>query len=428
MDAGIVIIGAGAAGLIAARELAQRSFPVVLIEARDRIGGRVLWHRFEDGAQAELGAEFIHGRALETLSILRETHSGPVEIEQAESWALDPASGELRRDDNFFDAAAVFEAAQSLDPDESVDRFLERCSGDGESIEKAKAARAFVEGFDAADPAIASARGIAQEWSSGADASSRPQSGYRLMFEHLLSECTNAGVRLLTSTAVKRIAWQRGGVRVEAAAGSAPLQFSARAAIVTLPISVLRAGDIVFDPPLPQRKHDALAKLEMGPAIKVVLNFRSPFWTRLEGGRYANAGFFRAEEEPFTAYWTQWPQTSTTISAWAGGPRAAALAGSSLDRLAAAAIAGLGRIFGDRELVEREFAGAAMHDWSADPFSQGAYSYVAVGGTYARAELAAPIEDTLFFAGEGTSTDGQGGTVNGALETGLRAAKEVRNG
>ena len=427
MESGAIVIGAGAAGLAAACALAKDGHSVAVLEARDRIGGRVLWHRFEDGGQAELGAEFIHGRAAETLALLRETHSEPIEIEQAESWVLDGA--ELRRDDDFFDAAAVFEAAQSLEPDESVDQFLQRFSGNPAAIEKARAARAFVEGFDAADPAIASARAIAQEWSSGADASSRPRDGYRPMFEYLLSECTKAGGQLFTSAAVTRIAWHRGGVRVETAERTgAPREFRARAAIVTLPVSLLRAGDIAFDPPLPQRKRDALEKLQMGPAVKVVLNFRSPFWTRLEGGRYANAGFFRAQDEPFTAYWTQWPQSGKTISAWAGGPRAAALAGVGLDRLAKIAIAGLGRIFGNRDLIELEFAGAAMHDWSADPFSRGAYSYAATGGMNARGELAAPVDDVLFFAGEATSADGQGGTVNGALESGMRAAKQVRNG
>ena len=67
-----------------------------------------------------------------------------------------------------------------------------------------------------------------------------------------------------------------------------------------------------------------------------------------------------------------------------------------------------------------------MHDWSADPFSRGAYSYVAVGGGEARATLGAPVEQTLFFAGEATSTDGQGGTVNGAIESGERAAAAIR--
>lgn len=423
MEADVIVIGAGAAGLAAARDLAMQSRSVLVLEARDRIGGRVFAHRFDNAAEAELGAEFIHGRAPETLALLRETHSAPVEIDDAESWFWDGAR--LCPDEDFAEAASLFHGAESLDPDESVHQFLEHCS-DRRKVEKA---RAFVEGFDAADPAIASARGIALEWSSGSEASTRPAGGYRGMFEHLLQLCTNAGARVLLSAPVKRVSWQRGRVRVEAVdrAGSSQ-QFCARAAIVTVPISILRAQDVFFDPPLPPRKLEALAKLEMGEAVKVVLSFRSAFWTELDGGRYARAGFFRAPDAPLSAFWTQWPQNSTTISAWAGGPKAAALRGAGAEHLTGMAVAELARMFGDRGLVEREFAAAAMHDWSGDPFSRGAYSYLAVGGAHARADLAAPLDATLFFAGEATSTDGQGGTVNGALKSGLRAAREVRDG
>jgi monoamine oxidase len=82
-------------------------------------------------------------------------------------------------------------------------------------------------------------------------------------------------------------------------------------------------------------------------------------------------------------------------------------------------------LFGEPALAREEFEGGMMHDWGRDPFARGAYSYVAVGGGDARAALAAPVDDTLFFAGEATSNDGQGGTVNGALETGERAAREA---
>ena len=89
------------------------------------------------------------------------------------------------------------------------------------------------------------------------------------------------------------------------------------------------------------------------------------------------------------------------------------------------AVRGFGALFGEVDLARAELAGAATHDWSADPYARGAYSYVRVGGIGARAALAAAVDRTLFFCGEATSTDGQGGTVNGAFETGERAAREV---
>jgi monoamine oxidase len=116
---------------------------------------------------------------------------------------------------------------------------------------------------------------------------------------------------------------------------------------------------------------------------------------------------------------------SELIAAWAGGPKAIALRGKSHDQLIALALDGLGAVFGEPALVRAELEGAAVHDWDHDPFSRGAYSYVRVDGGNARAALATPVDETLFFAGEATSNDGQGGTVNGALETGERAAREA---
>ncbi|MGH7755631.1 MAG: flavin monoamine oxidase family protein [Vulcanimicrobiaceae bacterium] len=429
MDA--IVIGAGASGLAAARWLAGRSLRVIVLEARDRIGGRVFSHPTSRAAvPAELGAEFIHGRADATLGLLRETGTAAIEL-GGESWSC-RADGDLRReDDGFSSAAGIFEGICSLAGDESVDRFLRRFEGDAAMRKTATAARAFVEGFEAADPAIASTRAIADEWRTGVDsAATRPLGGYRPIFEHLHEACAAAGVQFELSTVVRRISWRRGAATVDATGRSGePLSVRARAAIVTLPVGVLRArGDetgIAFDPGLPAAKRDALASIEMGHAVRVALWFQTAFWTRLSDGRYRDAAFFRCEGQPFAAYWTQFPVRSELIVAWAGGPKATALGGASPAELVERALDGFGAMFAEPALARSEFVDGVMHDWSGDPFARGAYSYVAVGGSDARAALAAPVDDTLFFAGEATSHDGQGGTVNGALESGARAAREA---
>jgi monoamine oxidase len=176
---------------------------------------------------------------------------------------------------------------------------------------------------------------------------------------------------------------------------------------------------------LPKNKREALASIEMGHAIKVVLWFKTAFWERIEDGRYRDVDFFRCDGHPFAAFWTQMPIRSELISAWAGGPRATALAGLSQRELIERALSSFASIIGEPALARAEFEGGAVHDWARDALARGAYSYVAVNGGDARARLATPVDDTLFFAGEATSNDGQGGTVNGALETGERAAAEV---
>lgn len=415
LDADVIVIGAGAAGLNAARKLAERSLRTILLEARDRIGGRVLWKAVPGlSAAIELGAEFIHGDAPETYDLLRAIGSGAQPLAD-ESWSL--RNGRLDRDsDDFGSWAAIFERAQDLDPDRSVDEFLQQFAGDPSMRGNLEAARAFVEGFDAADPAIASVRSIAEEWTSGTDeTAARPRGGYGAMFDYLHRACVIAGADVRLSTVVRRLSWRRGEVRVDG--------LRARAAILTVPVGVLTS--IAFEPLLPASKFDALRFIESGHVVKVVMWFRTPFWEGADGGRYRDSGFFRGFGTPFMGYWTQIPERSRSIVAWAGGPKADALRGLSASQLIDRAVRGFGEMFGTAAQALAELEGAALHDWANDPYSAGAYSYVRVGGVHARAAFAEPLDDALFFAGEATSTNGQGGTVNGALVSGARAAAEA---
>jgi monoamine oxidase len=430
VDADVIVIGAGAAGLQAARSLAARSLRTVLLEARDRIGGRVYSVPSNRAiVAAELGAEFIHGPALETNALLREIGSAAIDM-GGESWSGD--GGDLfLDDDDFVSAAGIFEGARTLAADESVDRFLQRFDENATMREKVALARAFVEGFEAADPALASVRAIADEVGSGVDSTSaRPLGGYRAIFDHLRDAIEAAGVTLQLSTIARRVSWRRGEVSVETVTSQGESRtIRARAAIITLPVGVLRhSGDetaVAFDPPLPAGKRGAIEKIEMGHVVKIALWFRTAFWEKLRNARYRYGAFFHCSGHPFAAYWTQLPVRGELMSAWAGGPKAIALQGFSRFELIDRAIDEIGAMFGEPALAREEFESGAMHDWFGDPFARGAYSYVAVGGGNARAVLGLPVDDTLFFAGEATSTDGQGGTVNGALETGARAAREV---
>src|SRR3989442_4006457 len=215
VDADTIVIGAGAAGLAASRSLAGRSLRGLVLEARDRVGGRV-WSRpvARNATPAELGAEFIHGRGELTTHLLRE--AGAAAIDTGGEGGTGSKDGELRRaDGDLSSTAGIFEAAGALPDDESVDRFLRRFERGQATRETARAARAFVEGFDAADPAIASARAIASEMRSGVDfAIARPLGGYGPMFEHLRKACVAAGVQIWLSTIVRRISWRRGAVGI----------------------------------------------------------------------------------------------------------------------------------------------------------------------------------------------------------------------
>jgi monoamine oxidase len=430
MDTDVIVVGAGAAGLAAALWLAERSIRVVVLEGRNRIGGRVMWQSLGTGdAPAELGAEFIHGAAPETTAFLDEAGLTSVET-GGPVWMCTP-TGELRAVEEDFSSADIFERVSSLAADESADTFLRRFEQDPQWREQARRARAFVEGFEAADPALASVRAIADEVRTGVDSSSsRPVGSYAPLFEHLANRCARAGVDLRLGTTVERITWAPGNVTIEARSenGTVP-PIRARCSIATVPVGVLQrrgnAARMSFAPALPLEKQAAIDGLEMGHAVRVALAFRTPFWEQIAGGRYRDAAFFRCEGGTFNAFWTQVPLRSRSIIAWAGGPRATAMNGASIQDRIDRARDQFGAMFGERDLARREFEAGATHDWSADPFANGAYSYVATGAGAARAILGAPVEETLFFAGEATATDGQGGTVSGSFATGLRAAREA---
>ena len=415
----VVIIGAGAAGLAAARRLHDRGIDFLLLEARDRAGGRAYTVSSPHGPYPiELGAEFIHGAAQSTRALMREIGEEAV-----------PSSGEsfrwfrghLEPSPDRWDAAE--RALQRVDlggPDQSVAAFLRTIAHEGFSAEQRADVRALVEGFDAAIIDDASVIGIAEEWRSGVnDTSHRPLHGYAPVVAHLAKI---AGDRLALETIVTRIAWEHGSVTVDATHFGEAVRILAKRAIVSLPIGVLHARTDMFVPALPAQTRSAIDYIAMGPVIKVALEFRTPFWARVENGRYRDAGFFTATDAALRTLWTRLPDRSPVLMGWAGGGAALRLREEGVDPVRAA-LDTAAHLFPSVD-VHDEFLESYFHDWDSDPFALGAYSYLRVGGGDARARLAAPIGDTLFFAGEAASSD-DSGTVAGALDSGYSSGDRV---
>jgi monoamine oxidase len=218
---------------------------------------------------------------------------------------------------------------------------------------------------------------------------------------------------------VREIVWRRGQV----IARTASTEYLAPRAIITLPLGVLKANNVAFSPALPE-KQNAISFLEMGPVVRVSLCFREKFWER--DSEMAELGFLFTDDPQFPTWWTSNPLPYPILTGWAAGPNAAVHTGRSDHEIGQSAVQALGRIMGVRESeLQEQLTGSFMHNWQADPFSLGAYSYTAVGGMDAARTLASPVGNTLYFAGEATNGDGYNGTVHGAIATGLRAAKEL---
>ncbi len=425
-DVDTLIIGAGAAGLAAAAELARAGGSALVLEARDRIGGRV-WTLKEPGltVPVELGAEFIHGRPPATFSLLKR--AGIAAVPRAGSgWYVE--RGRLQHTGEIFaEIRAALRATGAPKPDVSFETFLNR-ELRHLSVHARTFARMRVQGYDAADPARASARMIVEEWTGEDEATtasnSRPRGGYGALLSWLAGSLEGSAVRIQLQTVVRSVKWQRDAVEVEGEYRGRPFRTAAARAIVTLPLGVLQLapsapGAVRFSPALDPKRR-ALAGLAPSSVLKVALRFRDAFWEKAGRARYRDAVFFRAPGAAVPSFWTARPARAPLLIAWAGGPNAARLAGSGAPNIIGHAVTSLKTIFGAR--AGKGLTAAWVHDWQEDPYARGASSYVTVGGAGARKALAAPLRDTLFFAGEAADFEGEHGTVAGALQSGRRAA------
>jgi monoamine oxidase len=395
----VLVIGAGAAGLAAAAELTRAGLTVSVIEARDRIGGRCETQRIPGlPVPVELGAEFIHGRPEATIDLLGKAGIPAVDSTRTQLVAWD---GRLRSA-NLFAQAQRVARKEVKGSDISFHAFLAR-----QRLPRLTRTLAtmMVQGFDAADPRQASAREIVEEWRGGGLGASqpRPQGGYGPLLEFL-----SRNLRLQLQTVVRKVRWKPGSVTVEGTFRGERWRAWAPRAVITLPIGVL--------PTILKDKREALAKLASGPVIRVAMAFSNAFWEKSHPG----VAFFHSPEVPFPTFWTPLPMHAPLLSAWAGGPKAAKLTGKNDKILLSRALESVRSVLGNIEQPQA----VLIHDWQADRFARGGYSYVKIGGTGAREELAAPLEETLYFAGEATDTE-QSGTVGGALASGIRAAKEI---
>jgi monoamine oxidase len=429
----VVILGAGAAGLAAAAELARSGRSALVLEARDRIGGRI-WSLDVPGlpVPVELGAEFIHGRPVATFSLMRKAGIAAVDAPIVRS-AVQRGGLAPRGDALFSEIQRMMRrhASALAKKDVSVETFLARAAH-GLSEEARTFARMRVQGYDAADPVRASARAIAEEWGAEDAAGSghfRPHGGYGALLAALAGGLRGSRVELRLQSVVRAVRWKRGAVEVVGTVLGKAFRATAPRAIVTLPLGVLKlpscaTGAVRFTPPL-KEKRPALDGLVSGAVIKAALLFRTPFWEELDAARYRGVSFFHSPEAAFPTVWSALPERVPLLIAWAGGPKAARLADATAPDIVHQAVTSLASVFGKRTGIEERLAAAWVHHWQQDPFARGAYSYVAVGGHGARRSLAEPLRDTLFFAGEAADYEGEHGTVAGALQSGERAAREV---
>ena len=400
----VIVIGAGVAGLAAARRLAAAGLRVTVLEASDRVGGRIRSIR-QHGLVLELGAEFVHGRPAELWALIEE--AGLATYERTGEFL--PA-----HDDEESDTLEGLESFAG--PDCSFAEYVARL---GLSEEQRAAEIGYVEGFNAADAREASALalGVQQKAEDAieGDRMWRLVDGYDSLTEYLRGRVEAAGGAIVFGARVVRVEWNVARVKATVADGRI---FEAARCVVTLPLGVLQTGDVAFEPAV-LAIAAAAKQMRMGQVCRFTLVFKRRLWAEA-------MSFLMTPELLPSVWWSARPNEERSLTGWVGGPTAAALLAEGSDALrehaarAAAQALGMGT-----EALTREIDGFHTHDWQADPLAKGAYSWVPVGGLEASAAMSQPVEDVLFFAGEHTDTTGHWGTVHAALGSGLRAADQV---
>lgn len=422
MKSEIIIIGAGAAGLMAARELSKAGKKVIILEARDRVGGRIFpLDEKEFGYPAQGGAEFIHGLAPVTKSIIKEAgltymHTSDDDGEMWSVW-----DGKLKRLQEIVPQKELLhERLKELEEDMPIAVFLDKYFSEEQYADLRNYVIKMAEDYDAADSYKISAFSLREEWLGGEEwEQGRIKEGYTPLLSFLKSECERSGVMIKLNQEVTSVEMKDTGVRVVCKNED---KYDAQQIVVTAPVSIL--NQIHFMPTLPE-KMAAAAKVGFGQVVKIILLFKDQWWVNARGEDLSKLRFMRSNEK-IPIWWTQYPDLYPVLTGWLAGPNAEKVKELSSDQVIDAAFTSLASIFSiDEGKLRERLVTVKVINWSVDPLARGAYSYSTVGAEEAYKELGEPVDDKIFFAGEALCEGKETATVEGALVSGLEVAKKI---
>lgn len=415
LDADVVVLGAGMAGVTAGRALRGDGLSVVVLEAGHRVGGRVRTVRDFAPCPVEAGAEFVHGAGAATWPDVKAAGLETVVVPQRRSWLH--LAGTTRwmplhlAAPDAWHSLAILRAVRRVDEDLSAAAFVADKGYRRRAEELAGLTLA------AHLPGALEEIGVQGLVADGVvtlelGRNHRVLDGYDRLPAHV-----GQGLDVRFGWRATTVAWSAQGVEIASDDGRT---LAARAAVTTLPHGVLAGGDVGFEPALPSDKAGAIAAIRTGAVAKVLLRFDERFWPARMAQVACGTG-------PMNLYWpaSYGTEGPPVLVGYATGPRAEALSRAGAEAAFDIATDDLMRLF-PRARPDRLLADARFVDWRTDPLARGGYTFLPPGAVGARAALAAPTTGALLWAGSATAWSPVADTVEAAYLSGLRAAHEAR--
>jgi monoamine oxidase len=399
-DYDVAILGAGVSGIAAARRLAERRLTVVVIEARDRLGGRAVT-RVTPAGPVDLGCEWLHSADRNPLTEIARSLGFSVD-ERRPDW------GRLRRvhageaaQDEWYAASAAFHARVEAAAAEPQDRPA------ASLLETGNRWNALLNAISTWANGVELDRLSVHDYTRYADSGTnwRIREGYGSLFARL-----GADLRVHLGAPARSVDHRGATIVVETARGAV----RSRAALVTLPPTLLAAEAVRFTPPLPAAKLAAAHGVTLGLANKLFL--------ALDGGLPdlpADSHVLGAVDRLATGSYQIRPHGRPMVAAYFGGALALDLETAGEAAMTEFARDELAALFGNA--IRPRLRHLASSAWAGDPFARGSYSFALPGHAGDRAILAAPLDDRLYFAGEASSPH-DFSTAHGAFLSGVATA------
>lgn len=414
-----IIVGAGAAGLLAGYCLTRHGIDVNILEAQEQIGGRICRVNAPNfSSPLDLGAEFVHGDLQLTKKI--STRAGGT---------LAAIAGKFYRiyngdiaprnwlDDEW---SLLLDRIKHVRNDLTFEEFLQQNFTDEQHAVLREKATAFIEGYNAADARVASTVALREEW-MGYDQQHqyRLEKGYRPLLSVLLNDIVSSRGTVHYGEVVKQIRWREGLAEVTTASGHT---LEAEKILITVPVGVLQEGSIDFVPAIPTITA-AARDIGFGNVIKYHVELADEM-RKVFAGRLPDAGFVFADAK-IPTWWTN-PSAPPILTGWHGGPASTRIA--SGDAHVRMIVDTLSYILDQAPKKVREgIRGVHITDWLRNPYSRGAYSFATLKTRDAVVRLTRPINKTIYFAGEALAVHSSPGTVEAAFKSGVQAAARIIN-